>query len=488
MSERAEPSREPEPTAPPSTPDTAPTTASPGAGAPGPDEASLARFPSAPAGMPAPSTAATPTVASLPGDPQAFAVPSSFPWASLLITGAILVLAWLDSHRTGLGGHRLWQALGLSRDLVPSGELWRLVTGSFVHRSDMPHGMVGLATLFCVAFNLVPGARTSADRLLGAGGALFLFIVGGAAANLVRVFLEPPELFSSVPGGYPGGLALVAATAVAGRRAGLPSSGEISWLLYRVVFALFAVLACTDGFARPDKTAESVVHALPGILSGAAIGLVFALVVPPVQRRAAGSLLGPLLGLSALVVLLAGAVGAGVHHQRGLADRAFKVDPASELQLRDDAELGVSLLLPSSLHEREREKNHVAYAGLVTTLPQLQVYVGPRSSQGFDAPDTFMEIVLRELKKRDPEALELESPQPFRAGRLRGEKCALATIQGGNKMTMRLYVFMSREKTIQLIYYHDPEDDEAPEVADAIAASLKERGEPSDKSEKERPR
>jgi membrane associated rhomboid family serine protease len=184
------------------------------------------------------------------------------PWALGVVAGALL-LAGFAVTGTPVAGSR-WFERGAAIAGLMDAEPWRAVTALTLHL-DVAH-VAGNAVAIAV---LLPA---TAQRL-GAGVGLFLMLLGGAAGNVLAALAH-------VPGHAAVGAstATFAAIGALGALRLLPGSAEARtrWKAWTVPAASLVLLAMLGA----GRGADVLAH-VTGFLSGAALGLVVAVVRPP---------------------------------------------------------------------------------------------------------------------------------------------------------------------------------------------------------------
>jgi len=200
---------------------------------------------------------ARPAPAAVPPAPERWFGRAS--WVVLaLVAGCVLV--FLAELRAGGSEERAaLLALGASRPAhVRTGEYWRLVTAMFVHIGPR-HLLANTVTL------LVLGPALA--RALGAPRFAFVYVLAGAAGNVVSYRVMPPDVVSA---GASGAI-LGVLGALGGQR--LRFSASTRFRGWQVIAAILAYLAIAVGAGPAVDT--------PAHLGGLAAGLAIGLVLPP---------------------------------------------------------------------------------------------------------------------------------------------------------------------------------------------------------------
>lgn len=393
-------------------------------------------------------------------------------------------------------------------------EGWRLLAASGVHTSFW---------VLLVACFMIWSQAGLAERLGGSGLVLGLFVVGGAALNVLRCGLEAPASLLLLAGAWPPALACGGAAVSLAARAKLGAGRALFSLAFEV--GILAWIAFQG-------------HLLtPGLAGVAACSFGLGLFVGSTWPRPPG-------GLGVFAAFASAGLVALALAERGAEDptplpppREWRErNPAewqawqekhpearpseSDLEPQSLAELGLRLELPpawkrSPLPERrdcpqcgasvERSPQEAA-EGRAATCPscgakvafgkrprqvlfqeasllgpghQLLVWAAPRSP--FDAPDTLATRFVAELTRAGSwfAGGELVEERDFQsAGFPRGYLAVLRGRSGGRELLMRLYLFVDERRTILLRGLGPtPADpfaaEKEAELYDRIAASLR---------------
>jgi len=183
-------------------------------------------------------------------------------WVVVLLAVACAAIFIAEERAGGSESHEVLLRFGASRPAhVRTGEWWRLVTAIFVHIGPR-HVLANVATL------LVLGPALAAA--LGAGRFALVYVLAGAAGNLLSYHYMPPDVVSA---GASGAI-LGVLGALGGQRLRFAASARYRG--WQVIAAILAYLAVAVG-SGPEV--DAFAH-LGGLLAGLALGLV----VPPPAR------------------------------------------------------------------------------------------------------------------------------------------------------------------------------------------------------------
>jgi len=213
-------------------------------------------------------------------------------WIVIALAAAVAGIFIAEEVAGGSEMRSVLLAFGASRPAhVRAGEWWRLVTALFVHIGPR-HVLANVATL------LVLGPALAAA--LGAARFAFVYVVAGAAGNLLSYRYMPPDVVSA---GASGAILRVLG-ALGGQRLRFAASARYRG--WQVVAALLAYLAIAVG-AAPEV--DTFAH-LGGLVAGLALGLV----IPPPPRipTARDRLVSLGCGAAAALLVVAGYVGLAV--------------------------------------------------------------------------------------------------------------------------------------------------------------------------------
>jgi len=152
---------------------------------------------------------------------------------------------------------------------ITSGELWRTVTALTLH-ADFPHILTNAATLILFG--------TSLCGLLGAGSAVWLMLLSGAAGNWLTAMLRgAPHSAVGASTGIFGGIGGLAAIELVRRRRGASVS---AWRAWAPIAAGLALL----GFLGTSPESDVLAH-LFGFAVGALLGALAVRAQPLRDRR-----------------------------------------------------------------------------------------------------------------------------------------------------------------------------------------------------------
>jgi membrane associated rhomboid family serine protease len=183
-------------------------------------------------------------------------------WVVVLLAVACAAIFVAEERAGGSEAREVLLRFGASRPAhVRTGEWWRLVTAVFVHIGPR-HVLANVATL------LVLGPALAAA--LGAGRFALVYVLTGAAGNLLSYQFMPPDIVSA---GASGAI-LGVLGALGGQRLRFAASARYHG--WQVIAAILAYLAVAVG-SGPDVDAFAHVG---GLVGGFALGLV----VPPPAR------------------------------------------------------------------------------------------------------------------------------------------------------------------------------------------------------------
>ncbi len=183
-------------------------------------------------------------------------------WVVVLLAVACLAIFVAEERAGGSERRDVLLRFGASRPAhVRAGEWWRLVTALFVHIGPR-HVLANVATL------LVLGPALAAA--LGAGRFALVYVLAGAAGNLLSYRYMPPDVVSA---GASGAI-LGVLGALGGQRLRFAASARYRG--WQVLAAVLAYLAIAVG-AGPEV--DAFAH-MGGLLAGLALGLV----IPPPPR------------------------------------------------------------------------------------------------------------------------------------------------------------------------------------------------------------
>jgi len=223
------------------------------------------------------------------GEAQAAAVPrapvasSEVAWTVGVAAGAALLAFFVVTGPPRDGSRWFAQGAAVAGHLL-GGEPWRALTALTLHVDGVHVAGNALATAALLA---------AVVRQLGAGLAVSLVLLAGAAGNLLSALAQDPRHaavgFSSATFGAIGILA--ALRLVPG--ATTPASRRSRWLVPAASLLLLAMLGASPG-------ADVLAHAL-GLLSGGALGLVAGVALRrPLGRRAQWALAALAVGTVAV--------------------------------------------------------------------------------------------------------------------------------------------------------------------------------------------
>ncbi|HEY2388996.1 MAG TPA: rhomboid family intramembrane serine protease [Candidatus Binatia bacterium] len=204
-------------------------------------------------------------------------------WVVVLLAVACAAIFVAEERAGGSESHEVLLRFGASRPAhVRTGEWWRLVTAVFVHIGPR-HVLGNVATL------VVLGPALAAA--LGAGRFALVYVLAGAAGNLLSYRFMPPDVVSA---GASGAI-LGVLGALGGQRLRFAASARYRG--WQVIAAILAYLAIAVG-SGPDVDAFAHVG---GLLAGFALGLV----MPPPARvpTTADRRLSRACGVAAVAIL-----------------------------------------------------------------------------------------------------------------------------------------------------------------------------------------
>jgi membrane associated rhomboid family serine protease len=373
--------------------------------------------------------------------------------------------------------HRVFDETQLSPALLhdPSG-WWRLVAALFVHGEKQ--------VLPCIAaLSLLWSLGTRAERAFGSGAALFIFIVGGATANLARCAAESESwLQIAGTGTIPGAIALAGAWvsgAVRTRESGLARSLAVA--LGSSAFAVF--FASTPelgvGLGAPllrFLPSAGVAFVLGGLLGSAA----------PLRTNASARPVRVILLAIALVILAV----SGFALNRRLDSAASGVDAPTKKKSvpvveHDDPELGLTYDVPIYLarfHLDENGQGRISgFRPAFKRFPVLLIHVIPRGDY-FDAEGRALQLADME-RAEDPTAKRI-SDGKVECPLGPAYHVGLVVSHEGEEFS-RWHCFVtptaSSESTIWIELYAESDGENALQTIESVARSLKLRAGRADK-------
>jgi rhomboid protease GluP len=211
-------------------------------------------------------------------------------WVLLALVVACTAMYLAEERAGGSESRAVLLRFGATRPAhVRAGQYWRLVTALFVHIGPR-HLLANLATL------LVLGPALA--QALGAGRFLFVYVLAGAAGNLLSYRVTPPDIV----GAGASGAILGVLGALGGQRLRFAASARYRG--WQVVAAILAYLAIAVG---ADPEVDTAAH-----LGGLVAGLVLGLLIPPAPAAPSPRERALALAYGAVAVAIVGAAFAGL--------------------------------------------------------------------------------------------------------------------------------------------------------------------------------
>jgi hypothetical protein len=355
---------------------------------------------------------------------------------------------------------------------------WRLVTALFAYGKDqfMPCLM---------ALGLIWGWGGRIEKAVGAGGALFTFLVGGALANVVRCLAESEGwLTTAGSGGIVGGAALVGASVsgVVRTREGTLGRTLATGIGSLALSVLFSAQSLAKGFG------EDLLRFLPSVLAGFVIGGFLGALLPLRSSERARAGRAALLAVSFVILTISGFFyERALYPSRGTAESRPKAPSGPAVAEQDDATLGLVYDVPLFMSHvglaNTGKERASGYRPTFRSLPTLILRVLPKGE--YYAPDTTALELARQERDQDPTAKHLaEGPLECSLGPAYFQALVVSSGRGDGGETAIFHAIVAPKALPSLIHIRlesEPDDEEARPTLEAVVRSLKLRPGHADK-------
>ncbi|MBI3722987.1 rhomboid family intramembrane serine protease [bacterium] len=385
-------------------------------------------------------------------------------------------------------GNLVFDAAKLSPELAgsPLG-WWRLVATLVVH---------GSAQVFACAMVilLVLSSGWRSERAFGAGGALLVFVLGGAAGNLVRCWEPADWLEHAGTGGLTGAFALAAAAASAAVR--LREKDAVRSLVSTVVSSAITLFMCLLDAAGTDPLVVFRT-VLPGILVAFVSGGILGALLPLRARKPHP---GPRLAVLGLALALSGSGALGfaraiwpdampraIAPPGGSRPIRKEADPWAMVRTYDE-KLGLELGVPRSFRKvslpedfvKSFKGRAVAYQAAYQAVA-FDICAFPRGE--YDSPDTVAALIGQMWCQQNPCVGYLGRGEGWINGCPLGKayRIALKDATEGRELAVWIAVISNESTNVRLCVRASLDDEDAPQLLEALARSLKVRAGSADK-------